>query len=67
MSNDFNNLRNSREAFQNPIEKIADLKNSSTNKPQKMVRFIITKNKNNSWIDDIHAQTQLNQVKRVFN
>jgi hypothetical protein len=28
--------------------------------------FIITKNKNNSWVDDLHAQAQLNLVKRIY-
>lgn len=66
MSNDFNNLRNSQKTLQNSMDKVADLK-QATNKPQKMVRFIITKNKSNSLIDDIHAQAQLKQAKRVFN
>jgi hypothetical protein len=63
MEDDFSNLRNLKKSLQ--PENMANLK-PADQKPGTRVRFIITKNKNNSWVDDLHAQEQLNKLERVF-
>jgi hypothetical protein len=63
MEDDFSNLRNLKKALQ--PENRANLK-PADQKSSTRVRFIITKNKNNSWVDDLHAQEQLNKMERVF-
>ncbi len=63
MEDDFSNLRNLKKSLQS--ENMANLK-PVDQKPGTRVRFIITKNNNNSWIDDLHAQEQLNKLERVF-
>lgn len=67
MSNDFSNLRDYKESLTQTSEKVIDLKKSTSIKTNTRICFVITKNKNNSWIDDLHAQAELNQVKRVYN
>jgi hypothetical protein len=63
MEDDFSNLRNLKKALQ--PENMANLK-PADQKSSTRVCFIITKNKNNSWVDDLHAQEQLNKMERVF-
>ena len=66
MADDISNLRN----FKKPLKKIAensiDIKHTPRPKAVSRVRFIITKNKNNSWVEDLHAQAQLNEIERVY-
>lgn len=66
MADDFSNLRNLKEPLFQITENRIDLKQPTSPKPSNRIRFIITKNKNNSWVDDLHAQAQLNQVEQVF-
>ncbi len=66
MSEDFSNLRNLKKPFFKKTEKVIDLKQTNRPKANTKIRFIITKNKNNSWVDDLHAQAQLNQIERVY-
>jgi predicted nucleic acid binding AN1-type Zn finger protein len=66
MKDDFSNLRNLKDQPFTNTEDLTDRKQTTTPKPIDKMRFIITNNKNNSWIDDLHAQAQLNQVKRIY-
>lgn len=66
MADDFNNLRDFKKSLLQPTENIVDIKKITKQKPNTKIRFIITKNKNNSWVDDLHAQEQLNQMERVY-
>ena len=66
MEDDFSNLRNLKDQPFINTEDLADIKQTTPPKPIDKMRFIITNNKNNSWIDDLHAQAQLNQVKRIY-
>jgi hypothetical protein len=63
MEDDFSNLRNLKKTLQ--PENMANLKPAGQ-KSSTRVCFIITKNKNNSWVDDLHAQEQLNKMERVY-
>jgi hypothetical protein len=66
MADDFSNLRNPKKPLFHITENIIDLKQTNRQKPNNRIRFIITKNKNNSWVDDLHAQALLNQIERVY-
>lgn len=75
MSDDFSNLRNFKKpplpAADNAVILKKPGKPTKTNKtiktkPKARMRFIITNNKNNSWVEDLYAQEQLNQMERVY-
>lgn len=75
MSDDFSNLRNFKKPPLPPADNAVILKKAGkptqTNKtikpkPKARMRFIITNNKNNSWVEDLYAQEQLNQMERVY-
>jgi len=66
MEDDFSNLRNLKDQPFINSEDLADIKQTTAPKPIDKMRFIITNNRNNSWVDDLHAQAQLNQVKRIY-
>ncbi len=66
MADDFSNLRNLKKPLIQITENVIDLKKTIRPKPSNRIRFIITKNKNNSWVEDLHAQAQLNQMERVY-
>ena len=66
MADDFSNLRFFKESFIQTSENIINIKKNTIQKPNTKIRFIITKNKSNSWIDDIHAQAQLDIMERVY-
>lgn len=65
MADDFKNLRKPKKKHLQPVDGI-DIKQPPRQKTSNRVRFIITKNKNNSWVDDLHALEQLNQVERIY-
>lgn len=67
MADDFNNLRNLKDSLFKTTENFVDIKKNTVPKPSAKMRFIITKNKNNSWVEDLHAQEQLNQLDRIYN
>ena len=66
MPDDFSNLINFKDPLLATTEDLAQIKETTTRKPNNNIRFIITKNKNNSWVDDLHAQAQLNQLQRIY-
>ncbi|GAB6193326.1 hypothetical protein [Desulfocastanea catecholica] len=72
MSDDFSNLRNFKKsplpAADNTVilKKPATVNKTIKTKPKARMRFIITNNKNNSWVEDLYAQEQLNQMERVY-
>lgn len=66
MADDFSNLRNFRDPLLATTEDLAQIQATTTRKPSPKIRFIITKNKNNSWVDDLHAQAQLNLQQRIY-
>ncbi len=66
MADEFSNLRNLKEPLFKITENVIDLKHTTRPKNSPTLHFIITKNKNNSWVEDLHAQTQLNQAERVY-
>ena len=66
MADDFSNLRNFKDPLFPTTEDLAQIKETTIQKPSNKMRFIITKNQNNSWVDDLHAQAQLNQLKRIY-
>jgi hypothetical protein len=66
MPDDFSNFGKIKEPFFQTPENVADTKQSPQPKYGTGMRFIITKNKNNSWAEDLHAQEQLNQMDRVY-
>ena len=66
MEDDFSNLRNLKETHLRKSEELVDIKQATIPKPINKMRFIITNNKNSSWVDDLHAQAQLNLVKRIY-
>ena len=66
MADDFSNLRNLKKPLKKIAENSIDVKLTPRPKADIRVRFIITKNKNNSWVEDLHAQAQLNEIERVY-
>lgn len=66
MADDLSNLRKHKNPLSQTPENVADIKQSPRPKLATRMRFIITKNKNNSWVDDLHALEQLNQMERVY-
>lgn len=72
MSDDFSNLRNFKKPPLPPADNTVILKKTAKanktikTKPKARMRFIITKNKNNSWVEDLYTQEQLNQMERVY-
>ena len=66
MADDFSNLRNFKDPLFKTTENSVDVQQTTIRKPGTRMLFIITKNKNNSWVDDLHAQAQLNQIKQVY-
>lgn len=75
MSDDFSNLRNYKKPPLPCLDTVVNLKKpakstktnkKSKTKPKERVRVIITNNKINSWVEDLHAQEQLNQMERVY-
>ncbi len=66
MADDFNNLRKPKKKLVQPTENVVDIKQPPHLKSASRIRFVITKNKNNSWVDDLHALEQLNLAERVF-
>lgn len=66
MADDCSNLTKLKEPPLQTPENVAEIKQSPQPKFGTKMRFIITKNKNNSWVDDLHAQEQLNQIERVY-
>lgn len=72
MSDDFSSLRNFKKpplpATDNAVilKKPAKADTTIKTKPKTRMRFIITNNKNNSWVEDLYAQEQLNQMERVY-
>lgn len=66
MADDFNNLRDFKESLFQLSENVINIKKTTNQKPNTRIRFIITKNKSNSWIDDFHAQAQLDTIERVY-
>lgn len=65
MADDFNNLRKLKDQLFKTTENSVDKKQTTIPKPNSKMLFIITK-KNHSWVDDLHAQAQLNQDKNVY-
>jgi hypothetical protein len=66
MEDDLNKLINLKEPPFQPPKDVVKIKQTTSRKPSTRMCFIITKNKSNSWIDDLHAQEQLNQMERVY-
>jgi hypothetical protein len=66
MADDFSNLRIFKESFLQASDDIVNIKKKIIQKPKTRVCFIITKNKSHSWIDDFHAQAQLDTMERVY-
>ena len=66
MADDFNNLRKPKKKQLQPTENVVEIKQPAHLKSTNRMRFVITKNKNNSWVDDLHALEQLNLAERVF-
>ena len=66
MADDFSNLRDFKKSLLQSAENGADLKQTHIPKPAERVCFVITKNKNSSWVDDLDAQERLNQITRVY-
>lgn len=66
MTDDFKNFGKIEEpSFQTP-ENDADINQNPRPKFGAGMRFIITQNRNNSWVEDLHTQEQLCQVKRIY-
>lgn len=78
MSDDFSNLRNYKKALLPAADNTVIFKKApkptkpsiankpSRTKPKARMRVIITNNKINSWVEDLYAQEQLNQMERVY-
>ena len=66
MSDDFSNLRKLKKPLFQPGENVIAIKQTTRPKSVPKVRFVITRNKNNSWVDDLHAQEQLNLLERIY-
>ncbi len=66
MADDFNNLRNYQKTSVQPSENIVDIKKTTNLKQKPRMRFVITKNKANSWIDDFTAQAELDVIERIY-
>lgn len=66
MTDDFNNLRKPKKKLLQSTENVVEIKQPPHLKSTSRIRFVITKNKNNSWVDDLHALEQLNLAERVF-
>ncbi len=66
MADDFSNLRNLKKPKSKIAENSVDPKLIPRKKASMRVCFIITKNKNNSWVEDLHALAQLNEIERVY-
>ncbi len=66
MEDDFKPLGSKKKKLLPMTENVVDIKQPPRQKPANQIRFIITKNKNNSWVDDLHALEQLNLVERVY-
>ncbi len=66
MEDDLNNLINPQAPLFQPTEKAVKIKRTINPKAGNKVCFVITKNNNNSWIDDLCVQEQLNQMERVY-
>ncbi len=66
MADDLKNLRKSKKKLLPPVDNGVDREPPPRRKIANQVRFIITKNKNNSWVDDLHALEQLNQMERIY-
>ncbi len=66
IEDDLNNLINPKDPPFQTKEKVVNIKQTINSKQGKKVCFVITKNNNNSWIDDLYVQEQLNQIERVY-
>lgn len=66
MEDDLKPLGKTKKKLVQTTENIVDIKQPPRLKSANQIRFIITKNKNNSWVDDLHALEQLNLVERVY-
>ncbi len=66
MEDDFKPLGKPKKKLLPTAENVVDIKQPPRLKSANKIRFIITKNKNNSWVDDLHALEQLNLVERVY-
>lgn len=66
MADDFSNLRKLKKPLFQPAENIIAIKQTTCPKSIGKIRFVITRNKNNSWVDDLHEQEQLNMLERIY-
>jgi len=66
MEDDFSKLRELKKPLDQTTNTIVGVQPTIGSKPNTRLCFVITKNKNNSWVDDLHAQEQLNRMERVF-
>lgn len=66
MTDDVNNFGKIKEPFFQAPENVAEIKQNPRPKFGAGIRFIITKNRNTSWAEDLHNQEQLNRINRVY-
>ena len=66
MEDDFSNIKNFKKQQLKQNKGLVSKITTTGPKPKERVRFVITKNKSNSWVDDLQAQAELNQMERIF-
>jgi hypothetical protein len=66
MADDFRNLRDFKEDLFQSNENGAGVKRNITVGHSERVFFVITKKKQNSWVDDLDAREKLNQITRIY-
>ena len=66
MEDESGNMRKFKKPSKKSGKKAGEIKQDCQQKPCSRMRFVITNNKQNSWVDDLYAQEQLNRMERVF-
>jgi hypothetical protein len=66
MADDFSNLRDLKEDLFKSNENGTGVKRNITVGHSERVCFVITKKKQNSWVDDLDAREKLNQITRIY-
>jgi len=66
MEDDFSNLKNFKKQQHNQTIGLVNKITTTGRKTKERVCFIITNNKSSSWVDDLQAQAELNQMERIY-
>ncbi len=66
MADDFSNLRDLKKDLFQSSENGAGIKQTINFGHSERVCFVITKKKQNSWVDDLDAREKLNQITRIY-